>query len=133
MRRGAVLDSYALLALWAAEMGAEQVDALLQEAGKDAPVLMSYANLGEVLYILERRRGERAPDRALASLALLPIVPVELGRRQTIAAAGLKARYPISYADAICAALGQLSGLPVATGDPEFRALESEVELIWLR
>ena len=132
MDQGVVLDSYALLAFWAGEAGADRVASLLRGAADETPVLMSYANLGEVLYILERRRGKAAPDRALSALSLLPVALVELGRRQTIAAARLKARHPISYADAICAALGQLSGLPLVTGDPEFRSLEGEIEVIWL-
>ncbi len=132
MEQGVVLDSYALLAFWAGEPGADRVASLLQEAADDAPVLMSYANVGEVLYILERRRGSSAPYRALSALSLLPVTLVEVGRRQTIAAARLKARYLISYADGICAALGKLTGLPVVTGAPEYHSLEGEIEVIWL-
>ncbi|GAB4255169.1 MAG: type II toxin-antitoxin system VapC family toxin [Thermoleophilia bacterium] len=130
--RGVVLDSFALLAFLGDETGAEEVAALLEAADAERPVLMSYVNLGEVLYITERSRGPGAVDQVLGAVDQLPIDLVEAGRLQTIAAARLKARFPLSYADAMCAALGELAGLPVITGDPEFRAVEGRIQVLWL-
>ena len=50
----------------------------------------------------------------------------------TLSAARLKARHRISYADAYCAALADMSGFPVVTGDPEFRQLEGRIQLGWI-
>jgi ribonuclease VapC len=47
-------------------------------------------------------------------------------------AAHLKARYPISYADAFAAALAKRNGAHLMTGDPEFKAVEPEVAIHWL-
>lgn len=130
--RGAVLDAFAFLAFLQDEQGAARVARLLEGSRPGAPVVMSYVNLGEVLYIVEHERGQTVPDQVLATAARLPIRLLEVGRRQTIVAARFKARYPISYADAMCAALGSIADLPVVTGDPEFKVLDEEIELVWL-
>jgi predicted nucleic acid-binding protein len=53
-----VLDSYALLAYFEAEPGGEQVRKLLEEAGEGkCRLYMCVVNLGEVMYIVERKRG----------------------------------------------------------------------------
>jgi predicted nucleic acid-binding protein len=49
-----------------------------------------------------------------------------------MAAARLKARHTISYADAFAVALAQELGAPVVTGDREFEHVESLVEVLWL-
>ena len=46
-------------------------------------------------------------------------------------AAGLKARYPISYADSFAVALAQRHGCPVLTGDPEFQIVE-DLKIEWM-
>jgi len=47
---------------------------------------------------------------------------------------GLKARYPISYADSFAAALAMINNCPLLTGDPEFRSLEKQgiISIEWL-
>jgi predicted nucleic acid-binding protein len=47
-------------------------------------------------------------------------------------AARLKAKYAISYADAFAAATAKRIDGRVVTGDPEFKAIESEVAVHWL-
>jgi predicted nucleic acid-binding protein len=52
-----------------------------------------------------------------------------------MAAATLKARYPISYADGFAAATAMLRQAPLVTGDPELRAMakkEKVLRLEWL-
>ena len=49
-----------------------------------------------------------------------------------LAAARLKARYAISYADAFAVALAQELGAPVVTGDTEFEQVESLIDVLWL-
>jgi ribonuclease VapC len=47
-------------------------------------------------------------------------------------AAHVKACYPVSYADAFSVALARRNQGRVMTGDPEFKAVESEVRVHWL-
>jgi hypothetical protein len=63
-----------------------------------------------------------------ASLPVIIEVPVI---RDIRAAPELKARFPISYADAFAAELGQRRGCAVATGEPEFRCILG-LELEWI-
>jgi ribonuclease VapC len=49
-----------------------------------------------------------------------------------VTAAHIKARHPVSYADAFAVALAQEYGATVVTGDPEVRAVESLINVDWL-
>lgn len=127
------LDSYALLALLRAEPGAPRVRQLLQLAQRKAcNILMSYVNLGEVLYHVERRHGAEAARETLTEIESLPVQMVAASRERVLAAAHLKANYPIAYADAFAAALCREQDATLVTGDPEFRALGSAVRVEWL-
>ena len=127
---GFVLDSFALLALLGAEKGSGDVAALLRP-GPDL-LLMTYVNLGEVVYTVIRERGPSRADAALLALEGSRITFVPADRTLTLAAARLKADHRLSYADAFCAALSQLSGFPVVTGDPEFLQLDGLISIRWV-
>ena len=47
-------------------------------------------------------------------------------------AAELKARYPISYADAFALASAIEHQAELVTGDPEFRQVENLVKIVWV-
>ncbi len=130
--QGAVFDSYAVLEYLEDGPGAAAVQSMLEKSTVISPVVVSWVNMGEVLYIVRRRRGADTADLVLAALDQLPIETVDAGRALSLGAARLKSRFPVSYADAFCAALSKLTGLPAVTGDPEFRALESEIDVVWL-
>jgi ribonuclease VapC len=49
-----------------------------------------------------------------------------------LAAARLKAEYPISYADAFAASLALELGASLVTGDPEFKTIKENLSLLWL-
>jgi len=51
----------------------------------------------------------------------------------TRAAAAIKARGNISYADSFAAALAKLHGAVLVTGDNEFKQLEDEITIEWLK
>lgn len=127
-----MLDSFALLEYLQDGDGAPCVQEILGKSTATRPVLIAWVNMGEVLYIVRRRRGADAADLVLAALDQLPLETVDAGRVLTLEAARLKSRFSISYADAFCAALAKLTSLPVVTGDPEFRTLEREIDLVWL-
>jgi len=130
-----VLDSYALIAFLEGEAGGEIVLALLERALKNECVLyMSTVNLGEVIYIAERERGLAKAQQVLARIDELPIIVVDAGRQCSLAAAHIKAHWPISYADCFAAALCQLMDAALVTGDPVFVALEAAgaVRVNWI-
>lgn len=128
-----VVDSFALLAYLQAEPGMPEVKALLSQALiGDVEVYLSLINYGEVLYTTERRRGVLQTRQLIAVLDQLPIILAEPDRAITVAAAHLKARYAISYADAFALALAERLGAALVTGDPEFRAVKTNTEIIWL-
>jgi len=130
---GAVLDSFALLALLRDEPGADLVQEWLEDARAGrARLVMSWVNAGEVLYILRREGGSDAFVQARSSLSHLPISFITVFETDAIEAARLKARYRISYADAFCAALARIHDYPILTGDPELAALTSEVRVRWV-
>lgn len=128
-----VLDAFALLALVGDEAGGEEVASILQDAS--AEVFMSAINLGEVYYILRRRRGQGAA-RELESRAFrqpnLRVVDPSWNRVR--AAAEIKADGGISFADAFAAALAQELSAVLLTGDPEFEPLarSGALQVVWL-
>lgn len=128
-----VLDSFAVLALLGAEAGGDEVAALLQQAGKgQIRLLLSWVNLGEVAYIVERRHGMQRLQQVLATLAVTHLEAVVVDQALTLTAAHIKAHHPIAYADAFAAALAQQSEAVLVTGDPEFHHLDDIVEIRWL-
>src|SRR5712692_9260241 len=116
-----VLDSFALLAYLEGEAGKPVVQALLDGAETGShTVYLSLINLGEVLYIIERERGLAPAQRALAAVDQLPLKLVPASRATVLAAAHLKARYPIAYADAFAIVAARDHAATVVTGDREF-------------
>jgi ribonuclease VapC len=128
-----VLDSFALLAYFGNEPGAEIVEQLLRQAQRQTVTLhLSLLNLGEVYYITQRERGRDAAVAALALIDQLPIHQQAVDRLRVLAASTLKANHAISYADAFAAALAQQLLGTVVTGDPEFQKVAALVEILWL-
>jgi hypothetical protein len=64
-------------------------------------------NLGEICYLVERRRGLRDVHRVLAVVESLPVEVLPADRAAVLVAAHLKARHSISFADAFAAAAAQ--------------------------
>ena len=104
---GYVLDSFSLLAYFQAEPGGTKVKALLKEAlAEKAHVFLSLLNLGEIVYITERRLGSAASETTLKDIFRLPVQLAEANMDRVLAAAHIKARHPVSYADAFVISLG---------------------------
>jgi predicted nucleic acid-binding protein len=135
VRRPYVLDSFALLAYLEAEAGMPRVRSVLEGAqARRHVVYLSLINLGEALYITERERGLVAARRTLGAVGDLPIELVPVVRPTVLAAAHIKAQFPISYADAFAAVAARDCGGIVLTGDPEFRPLAEAgiLDVEWL-
>ena len=122
-----VLDSYAMLAFFRNENGAEKVEQLLQDAAmKKNELYMTWINAGEVFYMTYRKENATKADIAWKALQEFPIHITQADMEFTFAASNLKARYSISYADAFAAALTINKKATLITGDKEFDALIGE-------
>ncbi len=129
-----VMDSYAMLAYLNGEAGQRRVQEILTLAlSHDVEVYLGMINLGEILYIVERRRGLTQAQRTLSLIESLPLTICDTTRTLVLDAAHIKAGHGISYADAFAAALAQSENAIVVTGDPEFNAVTELVQIEWLQ
>ena len=116
-----VLDSFALIAYFRDEPGAETMENLLVTAGKkDSPLHMTDVNYAEVKYSIMKKDGAGAWEEAAKILQSLPIDFHSTNRALADTAADFKARHKISLADAFAAALAKEKKAELITGDPEF-------------
>jgi ribonuclease VapC len=130
----AVLDSHALLAFFRGEEAGVLVkDLLYKAASADRPLHMTEVNYAEIKYMLVRKDGVQAWKQAADILTSLPIEFHPADRRLADLAADFKSRYKISLADAFAAALARERKTEMVTGDPEFKSLEKEIKIIWLK
>ena len=128
-----VLDSFALLAYLQDEQAAPRIEKLLENAAKDkCRLFLSIINLGEVLYITERRGGVAKAQDVLALIQQLPIHILPANEETVFAAAHIKANHAISYADSFVVAVAIEMNAAVVTSDPEFHSVEALVKVEWL-
>jgi len=108
------LDSWAVLA-W---LDGEQPALSRIEDVVDSRPVISWINLVEVYYRLERDHGRDRADETLTALraALTPDLP---GTARMIEAARLKAHAAIALGDCFAATTAAAHGLTLLTGDPE--------------
>ena len=114
----ACLDAWAVLAwLDGEEPALSRVNALIPTR----PVI-SWVNLVEVYYRVERDHGRVAADETLTSLraALSPDLP---GTARMVDAARLKARARVALGDCFAVVTAAAHDLPLLTGDPEIVSL----------
>lgn len=122
-----------MLAYLGGEAGMERVQALLQECTQGKrQALISLINLGEVIYIVEREHSLIKAQEVLATLDQLPVQVLPVTRAGVLAAAHIKANYPIAYADAFVVAAALEHQGAILTGDPEFEAISGVVQVEWL-
>ena len=131
-----VLDSWALIAFFEDEPAAEQVEKLLaQAAAEKHKLLLSVVNWGEIYYNTMREISQEAAEQQSRDIAALPIDIVGVGDDLSLArqAAIFKATHKMAYADCFAAALAKSKNVELLTGDPEFKALEREIKINWLK
>ena len=134
MQAAPVLDSFALLAFLRGEAGDDQVAALLEKAGaRDVPVQMTEVNYAEVKYIVIRKDGADRWEEIARELPTLPIEFQPATRSLADLAADIKARHKLSLADAFAVALAKQKKAELVTGDPEFKSVEREIKIVWLK
>jgi len=131
--KSAVLDSYAVLAFLFKEPGHEKVVALFEKAAEsDKQLLIASPNWAEVRYMVERKVGAAHWREVRAKLLGLPIEIIPADQDMAELAGEIKASNKMSLADCFAAALAKQRKLEVYTGDPEFRAVEKEVKVVWI-
>lgn len=126
-----VLDTFAMLAYLQGENKGTRVREIFQSGRQN--VYMSLINVGEVLYITERKQGIRKAQEVLASIRQLPIELLHVDEQTIFAAAHIKANYTVSYADSFAIVAAQTVGGTLITGDTEFRTVEDIVNIEWLQ
>lgn len=116
------------------ESAGEEVQQLIHGAVRSSRDLwMTTINLGEVWYSVARKKSPRAADEALELVAFARIRVAPADWALTYKAAQYKSRFRLSYADAFAAALAHTLEVELVTGDLEFRAMEREIKILWLR
>jgi len=94
---------------------------------------MNEINIGETFYILARERGmEKAEYFLNVIFPSLPIINVGNTLQEVIAAAKIKATYPISYTDCFAVATAFKEKATIIAGDQEFKIVEKFVNVEWL-
>ena len=128
-----VFDSWGLLAFLQDEPAAARVEQLIWQAHESRRrLLISSVNLGEVWYSIARRRTGPIAEVKVSEVLNMGFQVVSSDWSLAHDAAQFKARYRLSYADCFAAALAKREAAPLVTGDPEFKALESEIKVHWL-
>jgi ribonuclease VapC len=121
-----VLDSYAILAFFRNEPGAQEVkQLLLQAANGQCTLWMTAVNAGEVYYMTKRKESTAKANLAWEQLKLLPINFTDVTMELALHAAILKADFKLSYADALAAGLSIVQKGILVTGDTEFENIRT--------
>jgi ribonuclease VapC len=129
-----VLDSWALIAFFEDEPAAEAVEKILEQAAAERhKLLISVVNWGEIYYNTMREVSQEAAEQKLKEIAAMPIEIVDADPELTKQAAIFKATKKMSYADCFGAALAKSRNAEFITGDPEFKEVEKEIKIGWLK
>ncbi len=128
-----VLDSYALMAFFEDEPGADFVRGLIYKAVEsDTNLLMSVVNLGEVWYSIARTNTPEIADQYIHEIKGMGIEIVDIDWTLTRQAAVFKVNGNISYGDCFAAALAKIRKAELITGDKEFKHLDGEIKISWI-
>jgi predicted nucleic acid-binding protein len=129
-----VLDASALLAMFFGQPGMELMRDLFHKASEaDHPVFISAVNWAEVLYKMERKHGQAGLDIARQFERTTPLEAVPVDRELAETAAFLKNHHGLGLADAFAAALAKNKKAELLTTDYEFKSVEKEIPIIWLK
>ena len=94
---------------------------------------MSVVNAGELWYLMARRLSEADANESVAALRQLGIQLVEVDWDLAHTAARFKSKYRMSYADCFAASLAKRFRAELLTGDPDFKQVEREIRITWLK
>jgi predicted nucleic acid-binding protein len=97
--------------------GTEPATSRVEEALPDAPV-MSWMNVGEVSYVVQRVAGPQAAGDVVADLRARLRLDL-VSPQRILAAAAIKADHAMAFADAFALATAAAHDATLLTGDPE--------------
>ncbi len=130
---GFLFDSYALLAFFQNERGAETVLEFLKKTKNNSiEPLICVINLGEILYLTKRRFGNSKKIEILGRIHQLSFNIIPVTNDLVFEAAEIQADYPISYADSFAVACAIDQSAKIVTGDPDFKKVEHLVKIHWI-
>ncbi len=132
--RTTVLDASALLTMFFGEEGMEEMRTLFHKASTaDKPLLISAINWAEVLNRVTRREGAAGLGAAkeLAASGAVEVVSVDASMAEV--AAAYKAADRLGLADAFAAALAKSRKADLVTADREFKSVEKDIRIVWLK
>ena len=131
-----VLDAWPIMEWFrGSEPASSSFRALLTDAARGRVVLcISRINLGEIFYMTAKTFGDAVASSLVQQLTSIFIEVVSVTDADIDAAARLKARYRISYADAFAAVLSMTRDAALVTGDSDFQQLlpTESLRLHWL-
>ena len=129
-----VLDASAVLALLFDEPGAEKIENLFNQAvDADKPLLIAAVNWAEVLYKMQRKHGAKGFEGAQHFERTMPLDVAPLDRELAEIAAHLKNEHDLGLAGAFAAALAKNKKAELLTADTDFKPLEKEIKVVWLK
>lgn len=124
-----VLDTSALLTLHQDEPGADEVETILAKNGKEHTVWVSFISLMEFFYIIQQESEVEKARLSYGGLKQLPLMVMDSDEELGLIAAGIKATYQVSLADAWIAATTERLNAKLIHKDPEFETLKSLIRL----
>ena len=129
-----LFDSHALLAFFQKEEGAQLVaDILKKLMSQHLDRLICVINLGEIIYLTQRRFGSEKKIEVLSRVHQLGFKILPVPDSLVYEAAEIKAKYPLSYAEAFAVACALQNSAVLVTGDPEFKSVSHLIQIEWIR
>jgi predicted nucleic acid-binding protein len=127
-----VLDANALVRYFRNQEGAAKVENLLVQADRKLTSLrISVVNLTEVLYIFARYSGMEGARQAIQTIrGLVEFTLADAD--QAKAAAEIRYRYKLGFADSFAAELAMRTGATLVTADPDFAKLGKQIKVLAL-
>lgn len=133
MTESYVLDSYAIVAYQFGEKGKDKIEEILLAASSgNVKLYLNLINFGEVYYIIHRNKNETIASKAIAMVKRWPLEIIIPDEKLTLVAARVKAKYPLSYADAFAISTAIKMNAMVITGDLEIKKVENIVRILWI-
>lgn len=132
--RSLVMDSFALLTYLEGEAGSDFVANALGMAEQGSlECFMTIVNWGEVYYSLLRSKGERRAQEATHVIDQLPVEIVNMDLNLVQRASRFREKFRVPNGLCFAASLADSNSCPVLTGDPLFRKLDEDVQILWLK
>ena len=132
--KAVVLDSWAVIAYLEDEEPAARVaDIIADSHEQQIPLLMTVVNAAEVWYIVARQTSAADADSSIKQLRDIGIQFIDADWGLAKEAGYFKSKNKMSLADAFAAALAKQRKGHLVTGDPEFKQIEKEVAINWLK